>query len=171
MGASKSKYTDSELAELAALPEFELSPGEKRAVTRWKKRMVRENTPVVRKPVEVAVNEFKEVAPEDVSREPERALETAKELTWYGETWPDDAELPLAEHGGKYVREARALKEFAGRVARIERGLTRSQAIKVRLRVVKGEFVAFKPRGAYDARLLKEYGLYSVLVKYVGGAK
>lgn len=169
MGASKSKYTDSELAELAALPEFELSSGEKRAVNMWKKRMVKENTPVVRKPVEVAVSEFKEVAPE-VSREPERALETAKELTWYGQEWPKGAENPRA-NGGRYVREARALREFAGRVARIDKGLTRSQAIKVRLRVVKGEFVAFKPRGTYAARLLREDGSYSVLVKYVGGAK
>lgn len=167
MGASQSKYTDSELADLATLPEFELSPGEKRAVTRWKKRMVKENTPVIAKPVERALAESNT----DVSVESERALETAKELTWYGEQWPDGAEIPLAEHGGKFYREARALREFAGRVARIDKGLTRQQAVKVRLRVIKGEFAAFKPARTFDARLLVENGSYSVLVKYVGGAK
>lgn len=168
MTRQTSKYTDGELAELATLDETDLTPGEKVALKRWHTRLIREN-----RPIPDAVEDTKRASRRvsEVSREPERALETAKELTWYGESWPDGAELPLAEHGGKYVREARALREFAGRVARIDRGLTRSQAVKIRLRVVKGEFVAFKPRGAYDARLLEADGSYSVLVKYVGGAK
>ncbi|MEK0217270.1 hypothetical protein WM014_00160 [Bifidobacterium mongoliense] len=168
MTRQTSKYTDGELAELATLDETDLTPGEKVALKRWHTRLIREN-----RPIPDAVEDDKRSATQvaDVSVSPEQALQTAQELVWYGEQWPQGAELPLAAGGGKYVREARALREFAGRVARIDKGLTRSQAIKVRLRVVKGEFVAFKPRGTYAARLLREDGSYSVLVKYVGGAK
>lgn len=164
MTRQTSKYTDGELAEFATLDETDLTPGEKVALKRWHTRLLREN-----RPIPDAVEDTKRASRRvsEVSREPERALETAKELTWYGQEWPKGAENPRA-NGGRYVREARALREFSGRVARIAQGLTRRQALKIRLRVVRGELAAFKPRGAYDSRILKENGSYGVLVKYVG---
>lgn len=159
-----SKYTDSELANLMSLPESELSPGEKRAVTRWRKRMVRENTPVVMKPVERALENggTETSAPAAVS---------ADGLTWYGDEWPDASVIPDRSHGAKFTVEAGALRLLPGRIARVEGHLTRAQARRVRLRIMQGRFSQFRPAGAYDARILPEDGLYSVLARYVGDAK
>ena len=164
MGANKSKYTDSELAELAELPEFELSAGEKRAVTRWKKRMIGENTPVV--PMERALEAAKEEVPE-----PSHALDAAKNMKWYGSEWPESCTVVLGNRGVKYGAEARALREFAGRIVRVDSGLTRRKAGDVRSHIASAMLTAFRPRGSYEARILEEDGSYSVLARYVGGAK
>lgn len=172
------KFTDDYLANLAAMSENErgeLSIGEKRALTRYLKRIGQKDT------LHPGLTPSGERRLSDLAAMPSPAVQqaddiesqysrTVKSMDWVAD-WPESLIGPY-HPTSKWADPAQALQEFPGSIACLAKGLRRRSAMTLRHSIMTAKIKSFAPAGSYRAEAATDMdGTYSVYAAYVGETK
>jgi hypothetical protein len=172
------KFTDEYLANLAAMSESErgeLSIGEKRALTRYLKRIRQENAihPDLTPSGEKRLSDLPATPAPAVQQADEiesQYSRTVKGMDWVAD-WPESLIGPY-HPTSKWADPAQALQEFPGRIARLAKGMRRRSAMTLRHSIMTAKIKSFAPAGSYRAEAAIDMdGTYSVYAAYVGESK
>lgn len=170
------KLTDKDLRGLYSLAQSDgldaLEAGERRALGRYCRKQGLAMPGVVPTEVGQPVPAERTTAVEQPQAQPNASddLNLLRSVRWF-EDWPHAAVTvgPFLVKR-KYDVQAKALREFHGRVGGIAKGLTRRQACKDCAAIRAGRLKAFTPKGVFEARMMPESDgqSWSVLARYVG---
>lgn len=187
------KYSDEECSQLSSIEWDQLEPGERRAVSAWRKRVLKENkvipTPRVvlkpsnpveaaSKPVEADVHPVDPVA--ETVEKPVRKLNVKPEpvdgdglaaLVHWVDGFPANIETGSHRNESPWLGVAQALREYRC-VGLLKQHVERRKAMALRNSIRSARIKSFSPAGSYRAEIAPETTdntLFGVYAQYVGG--